>query len=108
VELAANLTACHCNAAAVSVEETLTQGSDVYVCVFSDPDTDVLISAVEELEFVQESLRILAIDNSTADKLTLVVSVGEIAIIHTQMRSDFFVASTLGPVVVTGSVSLTF
>jgi hypothetical protein len=108
VELAASLTACHCNAAAVCVEEVLTQGSDVYVCVFSDPDTDFVISAVEELEFVQESLRILAIDNSTNDELTSVLSVGETAIIRTQMRSDFFIASTLGPVVVTGSVSLIF
>lgn len=103
------LTSCQCNATAdCLVNETLYQGDDVYICVFADPGSDIEIAAVEEFDFVQGDLRILAIDNSTEDLLTAVLSVGKTVIIRSQMRSDFFVQATLGPVLAEGKVSLIF
>lgn len=108
VSLGALLTACQCNLDAECVSDVLVQGDDVYVCVFSDPETDFVISAVEQLEFSQDTLRITAIDNSTEDALTEVLTVGKTAIIRTQMRSDFFISSSPDDVIASGSVSLIF
>lgn len=103
-----HLTACQCNLSADCVSDVLVQGDDIYVCVFSDSETDFVISAVEQLEFAQDRLRIVAIENSSVDVLTEVLSVGQTAIVRTQLRSEFFISSSPNNLIASGRVSIAF
>jgi hypothetical protein len=108
VQVIFDLFSCHCNASAYCVDETLYQGDDVYICVSADPDSDVEIDSVDDLDFTQGSLSIMAINDGSEDDLTEVLYTGKTALIRSQMRSLFFLEPNPDPVSVTGQVSFIF
>jgi hypothetical protein len=79
-----------------------------FICVFAPPDTDIEISAIEELDFIQGSLTIAAVNNSTADKLTAVSLFGKTAVIRSQLRSELFDDTSPATLFAQGRVSLRF
>jgi hypothetical protein len=101
---------CQCNATFDCVDEStfLVQGDDVFICVSAPADTDIEISAIEELDFIQGSLTIAAVNNSTADELTAVSLYGKIAVVRSQLRSELFDDTSPATLLAQGRVSLRF
>jgi hypothetical protein len=108
VQAVFNLPWCHCNAEAICVNDILNQGDEVYICVSTDPGSDVEIASVNDLDSNQDSISILAIKDGTEDALTKVLYTGKTALIRSQIRSLFFLDPNPEPVFVTGQVSLIF
>ena len=102
------ITSCHCNATRVCVNDVLVQGADVFICVFTPTDSDIVISAVEELDFKQGSFSVAAVNNSVSDALTTVSLFGKTAVIRTQLRSEFFDATNPANMTAVGNVSIRF
>ncbi len=102
------ITSCQCNANRECFSEVLQQGDDLFICVFAPSDSGVEISAIEELDFMQGSLTIPAVQNSTSDPLTAVYLFGKAAVIRTQLRSEFFDAINPANLTASGEVSVRF
>ena len=102
------ITSCHCNATRGCVNDVLVQGDDVFICVFTPADSDIVISAVEELDFIQGSFSVAAVNNSMTDALTAVSLLGKTAVIRTQLRSEFFDATNPSNMTAMGKVSVRF
>ena len=102
------ITSCHCNATRGCVNDVLVQGDDVFICVFTPADSDIVISAVEELDFTQGSFSVAAVNNSMTDALTTVSLLGKTAVIRTQLRSEFFDATNPSNMTAMGKVSVRF
>ena len=101
---------CQCKATLDCVDEStfLVQGDDVFICVSAPADTDIEISAIEELDFIQGSLTIAAVNNSTADELTAVSLSEKIAVVRSQLRSELFDDTSPATLLAQGRVSLRF
>lgn len=102
------ITSCQCNANRKCVSEILLQGDDVFICVFAPSDSGVEISAIGELDFIQGSLTIPAVQNSTSDALTEVFLFGKSAVIRTQLRSELFDNINPANLTASGEVSVRF
>ena len=102
------ITSCQCNADRKCASEILLQGDDLFICVFAPSDSGVEISAIEELDFMQGSLTIPAVQNSTSDALTAVFVLGKSAVIQTQLRSELFDAVNPANLTASGKVSVRF
>ena len=102
------ITSCHCNATRDCVNDVLVQGADVFICVFTPADSDIVISAVEELDFNQGTFSVAAVNNSVSDALTAVSLFGKTAVIRTQLRSEFFDATNPANMTAVGNVSIRF
>ena len=102
-----NILACQCNENFVCVNEVLVQGSDVFICVYSNT-TDVQVAGISALTFRQGSFTISPIVNFTEDAITAVSVSAQGALIRSQMRSDFFTAADPGDVLAEGVAVLSF
>jgi hypothetical protein len=102
------ITSCHCNVTRDCVNDVLVQGADVFICVFTPADSDIVISAVEELDFNQGTFSVAAVNNSVSDALTAVSLFGKTAVIRTQLRSEFFDATNPANMTAVGNVSIRF
>lgn len=98
---------CQCNESYICEEETLSQGDELYICVYTNV-TNIEISAIEELDLLQGSLSISAVSDSTEDALTSVSLFGKLAVIRTQLRSVLFAETDPEDLRVTGICSITF
>mmetsp|Transcript_16871 Transcript_16871/g.25522 ORF Transcript_16871/g.25522 Transcript_16871/m.25522 type:complete len:469 (-) Transcript_16871:139-1545(-) len=107
VDTTYEIQSCQCNASFICEEETLSQGDDLYVCVFTNV-TNIEISAIEEVDLVQGSLSISAVSNSTVDALTTASLYGKLAVIRTQLRSALFAELDPEDLSVSGKCSITF
>jgi hypothetical protein len=83
--------ACQCNQTLVCANEILVQGDDVFVCVFST-NTNVSVTGIQSFSLIQgdESLVVDAVIDSVEDDLTLVTLLPNMAVIRSQMISEFF------------------
>jgi hypothetical protein len=100
--------ACQCNASFVCGNEILVQGSDVYICVYSESD-GVQVAGISALTFQQgDTFSTVPIFNSTEDPLTAVFVSAQGALIRSQMRSGFFTTINPLPVEVNGVAVLSF
>ena len=102
-----DLFACQCNSVFACESAILSQGSDVYICVWSN-STNVEVSAIEALTFTQGSFNTTVISGGTEDALTAVLQVGEKAVIRSQLVSDFFNVSNPANVLASGEAILNF
>ena len=102
-----NILACQCNENFVCVNEVLVQGSDVFICVYSNT-TDVQVAGISALTFRQGSFTISPIVNFTEDAITAVSVSAQGALIRSQMRSDFFAAADPGDMLAEGVAVLSF
>jgi len=83
--------ACQCNQTLVCANEILVQGDYVFVCVFST-NTNVSVTGIQSFSLIQgdESLVVDAVIDSVEDDLTLVILLPNMAVIRSQMISEFF------------------
>ena len=102
-----DILACQCNENFVCVNEVLVQGSDVFICVYSNT-TDVQVAGISALTFRQGSFTISPIVNFTEDAITAVSVSAQGALIRSQMRSDFFAAADPGDMLAEGVAVLSF
>ena len=103
-----DIVACQCNELFICGSTILAQGSDVFICVYSE-SVDVQIAGISALAFNQANLfGTLAIVNSTEDAVTAVTVSGKGALIRSQMRSEFFDEINPLPVDVEGVAVLSF
>ena len=100
--------ACQCTSSFICGSDILAQGSDVFICVYSN-SVDVQITGVSALNFYQGNLfGTMAIVNSTKDSFTAVTVSWQGALIRSQMRSEFFEETNPLPVDVEGVAELSF
>lgn len=102
-----NVTACHCNAAGSCVNDVLSQGSDVYLCVETTAP-NVEFVAIQELTMVQGSFNTTPIVAGIEDPLTEVTIDGKEATIRYQIISAFFSDPDPLDIVATGAALLAF
>jgi hypothetical protein len=103
-----DIVACQCDASFICGNDILAQGSDVFICVYSN-SVDVQIAGISALTFQQGDLfGTVAIVNSTEDSITAVTVSGQGALIRSQMRSEFFEETNPLPVDVEGVAVLSF
>jgi len=98
---------CQCDDEYVCRDDTLVQGEDVLICVFTNA-TNIELSAIEKLDFIQGPLSIAAVSNRLPDALTSVLLLGKLAVIRTQLRSVFFDESNPQIVIADGISLITF
>ncbi len=111
---------CRCNQQGSCVSDSvsaLVQGSDVFLCVYSG-SANVQVVGIAGLTLTQGFVSIASIVASNPDAVTdvsqsLIAPSGSTpsipgSIIHSKMRSEFFVAPTPAPVVVNGFAILPF
>ena len=84
------------------------QGADLFICVYAPTNSDIEISAVEELDLTQGNVSIAAVDNSTSDALTAVFLFGKIAVIRSQLPSNLFDATNPANLTAAGQISVRF
>jgi hypothetical protein len=106
-DLGYEVTACHCNATGSCVNDILSQGSDVYLCVETTAP-NVKIAAIQELTMVQGSFNTTPIVSGIEDPLTLVTIDGKEATVRYQIISAFFEDPDPLDIVAIGSVLLAF
>ena len=90
-----DLYACHCDASYVCTDNILTQGSDIFICVFSN-ETNVDIVSIPTLDFKQGNTTYRVVENTLEDSLTEVtigLNGGSLAVIRSQLISELFVNS---------------
>ena len=99
--------ACQCNETFVCANEILVQGDDLFVCVFST-NTSVSVTGIQSFSLIQgdESLVVDAVIDFVADDLTLVTLLPNMAVIRSQMISEFFAVDDPEDVSVRGNVLL--
>jgi hypothetical protein len=99
--------ACQCNQDFVCVNTILAQGSDVFVCIYSN-SSGVQVAGISDLTFLQDGFSIAPIVNSTEDAITSVSVSHKGALIHSKMRSEFFAKTDPANVLVEGVAVLAF
>jgi hypothetical protein len=101
------LTACQCDESFTCVNTTLTQGSDVFICVETTAP-NVEIAQVREVRFTQGAFIVTPVVDGVADALSEVTVDGKQAIIRYQMISAFFEEASPDDVIADGLVLLSF
>lgn len=101
------LTACQCNELFTCVNTTLTQGSDVFICVETTAP-NVEIAQVRQVRFIQGTFNVTPVVDGVADALSEVTVDGKLARIRYQMISAFFEEANPDDVVANGLVLLSF
>ena len=102
--------ACQCNASYVCNEETLTQGSDIYICVFSN-ESNVEIASIPVLDFKQGNNTYRVVDEGLEDSLTEVtlgLNDGKLAVIRSQLISELFENSDPADLLAWGDAVIAF
>lgn len=99
--------ACQCTENFLCVNDILVQGSDVFICVYSNT-ANVHVVGISELTFRQGVLAVSPIVNFTEDAITAVAVSSQGARIRSQMRSVFFLNSNPEVVVSEGVAVLSF
>lgn len=107
VDVDYNLTACHCTSDRTCIDSTLSQGSDVYICVETLSD-NLEIVEIRELSMVQGAFNTTPVLEGDADPLTQVTVAGKEAQIRYQIISAFFSDPFPEDIVVSGAVLLAF
>jgi hypothetical protein len=108
VDFEYNVTACHCDGIyGDCVNDVLTQGSDVYLCVETTAP-NVEIASIRDLTMAQNSFNTTPIENGIEDPLTETSIDGKEATIRYQIISQFFEDPNPDDIVATGSVLLAF
>ncbi len=95
----------------------LVQGSDVFICVYSG-SPNVQVVGISGLSFTQGSISVASIIASNPDAVTAVsqytmaagtnTPAAQGSMIHSKMRSEFFVSPTPAPLVANGFAILSF
>jgi len=102
-----DLTACQCDLDMNCVNETLTQGSILNVCVFSQAG-DTVFAGIETLNLMQDLLTFPAIANGETSPLTAVTIQDQSVLIRTRLISAFFAESSPADIVVDGVAVFSF
>lgn len=101
------LTACQCDESFTCVNTTLTQGSDVFICVETTAP-NVEIAEVRQVRFSQGAFNVTPVVDGVSDALSEVIVDGKRASIRYQMISEFFQETSPDDVIADGLVLLTF
>lgn len=101
------LTACQCNESLICANTTLTQGSDVFICVETTAP-NVEIAQVRQMRFTQGAFNVTPVFDGVSDDLSEVNVDGKRANIRYQMISAFFEEANPDDVIADGLVLLSF